>query len=320
LALKGKDRVEGYSQCVSACKVLLDKLSGMRFPWRLVLFLLLAAVAGLLAFDIYDNDGFERSRTNKFLSDTGVIVFSQQVGQRVSLYSEKGYTWLRVNVPLYYQKTCDTVGPYMVAGLEKCQEGGVWVVNVTQPHRDWVKEKVPQAIEWVQTKAPTLVDSCQYYAIEAWHFTVETSLWTWQHICASATATGVWLRENVFKEAIAGCVVAETQQASDDDTNAEVPAATNGDPTGDPTGETNGDPSADPSVDPSGDANDAPTDEANVDPTGDAIEPSGDAIEPSGDTNEPTGDTIEPTGDTNEPSGDVEAASEPSGDAPHEEL
>lgn len=80
--------------------MLLDKLSGMRFPWRLVLFLLLAAVAGLLAFDIYDNDGFERSRTNKFLSDTGVIVFSQQVGQRVSLYSEKGYTMASPQEPM----------------------------------------------------------------------------------------------------------------------------------------------------------------------------------------------------------------------------
>jgi len=187
----------------------LEKMSGMRFPVRLVLFLLLATLGGLLAFDIYENDGFGKSRTSRFLDDTGVLVFIDQVSQRVQIYSTKAWEWTRENVPLYYAKTVEKVGPVIEQGWEKTQEGAAWVVNKTEPHREWVKQKVPEAIAWVQEKAPTLYEQAYIYGDQAWHFTKDTSIWAWENAQthsiwlweqtkeASASSV-VWLKENVF--------------------------------------------------------------------------------------------------------------------------
>ena len=94
------------------------------------------------------------SRTSRFLEDTGVLVFIDQVSQRVQIYSTKAWEWTSTNVPIYYAKTVEKVGPVIEQGWEKTQEGAAWVVNKTEPHREWVKQKVPEAIAWVCPTGP----------------------------------------------------------------------------------------------------------------------------------------------------------------------
>ena len=64
--------------------------------------------------------------------------------------------WLEEHAPIYYQRVCEVVSPYLQLFWEKLYDLGVFLVEVTAPLREWLNAKVPVVLNWVS--------SCLYLA------------------------------------------------------------------------------------------------------------------------------------------------------------
>lgn len=170
----------------------------MRFPWRSLLMLLLTVCGGIFIFDIYFHNGFKHSKTNKVLTETGILMFLTQVWNRVCLYSAKALVWLQKNIPYYWAQSCAFLAPYLQKLWELLYDLGIYIVNVTQPARLWLNENVPKAFEWVNAQLPWLWEYTLYYWNIVWMFVWQNSVWLWQHIIYYFNVASTWLLQNVF--------------------------------------------------------------------------------------------------------------------------
>ena len=58
-------------------------------------------------------------------------------------------SWLCENVPYYYAKACEFVGPYLQLVWEKMYDAGVYIAESTKPQRDWLALKITELFDWV---------------------------------------------------------------------------------------------------------------------------------------------------------------------------
>jgi hypothetical protein len=198
----------------ASAKELLDKMASSRFPWRTLLFLVIATIAGVISYDVITSGTFKKSKTAKLLKDAGLLVFLEQAWNRIRVYTGKAIVWLQENVPHYYGKACAFAGPYLQLFWEKLQASGVYIAEVTKPHRDWLNVKIPQLMEWVNKQVPWLWAAIQYYAAIVWDYTVYCSLWVWHHVVHYTHITGTWLQENVFTGNLSGENIQKTLSSS----------------------------------------------------------------------------------------------------------
>jgi hypothetical protein len=169
------------------------------FPWRWLFFFIFSVCAGIVAYDVINSKGFKASKTNKFLVDSGILLFLESVWQRIKFYGGTAFVWLETNVPIYYAKTCEVVGPYLTLFWQKLYALGVYIAEVTKPQRDWLYQKVPIVLEWLQEKWPIVWGVCRHYLGVVWSLLLHYGSIAWDFLVHYSLIAGTWLQENVFK-------------------------------------------------------------------------------------------------------------------------
>ncbi|XP_014668943.1 PREDICTED: transmembrane protein 214-like [Priapulus caudatus] len=158
-AQPGGRRPEGHDECVRTCKELMAKMSGWKFPsscWLLVL----AALGGVIVYDVHQHSGFKGSRTRAVLHDTGVLAVAEHVWQRTEAYTEKSWRWLQHNIPYYYSRACAFSAPYLTLMCEKLRDAFDYVVEQTEEPRQWLYLHLAAFVEQVRLKLPGPGSAC----------------------------------------------------------------------------------------------------------------------------------------------------------------
>lgn len=94
---------------------------------------------------------FTASRTNKFLKDSGALVYGQKIWTSTKTYSNDGLKYIETRFPDYYKTTVEFTAPYVKLGND------VFIVskNISIKFYDnaatYVTEKTPIVIATVST-------------------------------------------------------------------------------------------------------------------------------------------------------------------------
>ncbi|KAL5016681.1 hypothetical protein ScPMuIL_006270 [Solemya velum] len=183
--------------CTTVCKELLLKMTKPRFPWRWLVFGVLFSLMSLVCYDMMSSRLLRASRTVQFLENYGILGVAQQSWSRISTYAVKGYSWLLVNIPIYYSELCAVVGPYVWFAWTKLVDGVAVVLEVTAPYRRWLLTKFMLFIEWIYAVSPSVWATIGNYLLLLWDFFRDTSFWIWKNITEIAFLIYHWTEENI---------------------------------------------------------------------------------------------------------------------------
>ncbi|XP_077991543.1 transmembrane protein 214-B-like [Glandiceps talaboti] len=189
---------EHLNGCRVACKELMTKMTGTKFPWKSLILLLMTGVVAVVTIDMYSHHGYKGSKTSVFLENSGIASASNQAWNKITVYSAKANQWAKENVPYYYAKACEFCEPYIQLLWEKLYQLGAYIVEVTEPQRNWLNKKVPIFLEWVQDQLPMVTGTIQHYVLLGWSVIHHYSMVIWNGISPYLLATGTWLQENIF--------------------------------------------------------------------------------------------------------------------------
>ncbi|ELU18263.1 hypothetical protein CAPTEDRAFT_148232 [Capitella teleta] len=199
LSSNGKgSKMDGFQSCVDNCKPLLTVNHQSSFPYRTLVFLVLAACAALVAFDSQHHNGFKNSLMYRRLHEWGVIAVLSQGWVRCSAAFNSGLQWMDKHVPGYWEKVCAFTHPYLQVLWEHLYDAGVFIVNVTAPARQWINENVPIFLNWVNAQLPWLMDGLKVWVAWVWQNAQVYAEIAYSHLLVYMDIVGTWLLENVF--------------------------------------------------------------------------------------------------------------------------
>ncbi|CAG9795904.1 unnamed protein product [Diatraea saccharalis] len=169
-ALKGKKKDETVVKTNKICQDILDRMtSTRRFPWLWASFFLFLSIAGLVTYDVSRVNGdFPKSTTGKLFKDLGILEHSQKAWQKTLSTSARGYIWLEMNAPTYYEQTVEVCKPYLQLSKDvffiTVKKVGILYGNV----QEYVMEKTPVVVATIEQYAPGLVENVQSYAMSGY--------------------------------------------------------------------------------------------------------------------------------------------------------
>ncbi|XP_026548998.1 transmembrane protein 214-A-like [Notechis scutatus] len=131
------------------------KASGFRWPWLIVV--LLIVTAGFLTYDIKTHGSFQASASAHVLRSSGILSASEQVWDKVSHFSIKGYSWLEANIPVYYSQVATVLGPNLELAWTKTNETAIYISGKCSAHLAWLSNNLLRLSEWLQTQLPDSV-------------------------------------------------------------------------------------------------------------------------------------------------------------------
>ncbi|CAK8698012.1 unnamed protein product [Clavelina lepadiformis] len=132
---------------------------------------LLSVTVGVVVVDVRNNGGvWEKSQTYAFLKSKGVISLANHVWARSQHFAEVASSWLKTNVPLYWNMTCEILGPYFQEVVSIGTATFYWVMNAIQPSWRWlinqtgvIFEQVVEFTEPLLLQFLEIVDKCFNY-------------------------------------------------------------------------------------------------------------------------------------------------------------
>ncbi|XP_005990959.1 transmembrane protein 214 [Latimeria chalumnae] len=154
LSAKGQSSVQDIAACNAACNNLLHKMRGRGFPWHQLLLMCLIFIVGFVMHDIRSHGSFKASSSARMLQQTGVMSVSQQSWNKISHYSQEGYSWLETNAPHYYTQILTTLGPNLEVVWNKTSEAAIYITEKCSAQITWIKENFPRFIEWLHASLP----------------------------------------------------------------------------------------------------------------------------------------------------------------------
>ncbi|XP_039599214.1 transmembrane protein 214-B-like [Polypterus senegalus] len=86
-----------------------------------------------------------------------MMSFSQQAYNKISVYSNKGYSWLETNAPYYYSEMVKTFGPTLEMAWEKTIVTSAYITEMCAGQIAWIKENAPKLIELLSASIPECV-------------------------------------------------------------------------------------------------------------------------------------------------------------------
>ncbi|XP_051174489.1 transmembrane protein 214-A [Leptopilina boulardi] len=196
---KNKDILAG--ECNKTCEILIKKMTAKTtsgFPWKKGCFILLLLIGSLLAFDCRKNGSFEASRTNKFLKDSGALVYGQKIWTSTKTYSNDGLKYIETRFPDYYKTTVEFTAPYVKLGND------VFIVskNISIKFYDnaatYVTEKTPIVIATIEQYAPGMLSTIEKQSIKGLEFIKKSSTYVCEQIVDRSVMMVKWLETNVF--------------------------------------------------------------------------------------------------------------------------
>lgn len=112
--------------------------------WVFGSLLLTGLIAGVLAWDTSRHGGvFERTTTGNFLKTTGALPYVQVAYTKTLSTSARGFKWAEANVPVYANKTCVVLTPYVLVA----KDVGIIALNAAKSGwnvtKDYVVSKAP---------------------------------------------------------------------------------------------------------------------------------------------------------------------------------
>ncbi|XP_064606535.1 transmembrane protein 214-B-like [Liolophura sinensis] len=185
--------------CGQLCKELLSRMGQTTvFSWFWVLFLVVGLVAAIIAYDVYTSYNFRVSRTWRFLEEYGILAVLQQGWIKVSAFTQKVLSWLQVNIPFYYARTCEAVGPYFRQTKDKLIEWYWIVYDATKVQRQWITAKTLQFISWAYHLSPAFWEQAQDSCLTAWQVARDYLLLIWQFLVYYCKLAYVWIIEHLI--------------------------------------------------------------------------------------------------------------------------
>jgi len=193
---KSKQRTEGLQECTRLCEALLKKMSegGKKFPWKSMLFVLLLALAGVVAYDVRVHNGFKSSKTGVLLRDVGALKYGEQALLRIQDVSRQAYRWGEQNVPVYWVKVKEVSAPYLAILSEYTTAVGLQVLAGCRLLLDYCLDKKPIIEQWVSEYAPGVVEAMSQAGTQLWSSGLHIGSLALKYLSES----GSWLRDNVF--------------------------------------------------------------------------------------------------------------------------
>jgi len=153
------------------------KSSSSACCWIFGSLLLTGLIAGLLAWDTSRHGGvFEKTATGNFLKKTGALPYVEVAYTKTLSNSARGFKWAEANVPVYANKTCVVLTPYVlvardlgIIGLNAAKSG--W--NAT---KDYVVSKAPVVTNVIEQYAPGLPNKVSEVSITTWNVISSTTV------------------------------------------------------------------------------------------------------------------------------------------------
>ncbi|XP_051544405.1 transmembrane protein 214-B-like isoform X2 [Myxocyprinus asiaticus] len=161
--LQTTTNTQEIQECNTLCHSLQLKMRGQGFPWWRVLLMMLVFGAGFIAHDIRSQGSFADSTTSLYLETSGVTAASQQAWSKVSNYSQQGVSWLSENMPYYYSRAVEKLGPLLEDGQDRMKVAAVFITKKSSELLLWLQENVPLLIEWINVNTPESVFQCIEY-------------------------------------------------------------------------------------------------------------------------------------------------------------
>jgi len=185
--LKG-DHAKVIQQNLDQLKTVEKRMGKSRFPWKTLFFIIFTATTLAVSLDIRQHGSFKRSVTGNTLQRYGVIDTWNKSLAAATVYSNAIIAWSSKNLPIYYAKVDQVIGPYLKIAKEYAWSGWSFVWETLLPVRKWaerdIQPHVIRAIEYLNTKVIPLV----FAFIRDFERAVR----------AVAFEAGVWIQENVL--------------------------------------------------------------------------------------------------------------------------
>ncbi|XP_039604247.1 transmembrane protein 214 [Polypterus senegalus] len=143
--------------CAAVCTNLQLKMKRQRFNWSRLLLVGLVFAVGFVIHDIRAQGSFNGSSVAQVLQQSGMMSFSQQAYNKISVYSNKGYSWLETNAPYYYSEMVKTFGPTLEMAWEKTIVTSAYITEMCAGQIAWIKENAPKLIELLSASIPECV-------------------------------------------------------------------------------------------------------------------------------------------------------------------
>nr|XP_039256937.1 transmembrane protein 214-A-like [Styela clava] len=105
-----------------------------------ILIALTAIAVGFFMYDVRTQGGVYKSVTYRTLDDTGTLKFLNQIWAKISTVLQHVTKWLQDNVPYYWNRTADILGPYFSYIAALLKNFITWLLEVTAPLRTLIGE------------------------------------------------------------------------------------------------------------------------------------------------------------------------------------
>ncbi|XP_023219707.1 transmembrane protein 214-A-like isoform X2 [Centruroides sculpturatus] len=173
-------------------------MSSWKFPWRHFIIFLFFGIGTFLIYDINLYGSFERSRSGKFLKESGILNACEQARGRITSYSQKSLEWLNKNVPVYYSKACNICRPYLELFWENFFLFCEYVWDSTADIREWLIIKIPPILDWLSEHIPLYVEKIVRFISEIGEILYQYITLFTKYTLYYFDIAGRWLQENVF--------------------------------------------------------------------------------------------------------------------------
>jgi hypothetical protein len=175
-------------------------MSSWKFPIKSFMFISSIIVITLLAYDTKSSGSFKKSYTGNLLKDTGALPVVEQAYNKIELYSTKVYSWLSVNVPIYWKSISAVIGPYLSVFWEKFAEVMLYLWDSTEVIRLWFNKNIPPILETITDSYVPKIQSIVWRISSQLQSHLST---VWAFILKTALLASNWLQTNVLTGSLA---------------------------------------------------------------------------------------------------------------------
>jgi len=181
-------------------KTLLKVMSSWKLPIKSILVVMTVMLAVLLAYDTKSHGSFQKSFTGNLLKRTGTLPVVEQAYNKIETYSLITYSWLSVNIPVYWKSVSAVLSPYLNIFWAKFTEVMLYLWNSTEVLRVWINKTIPPILETITDEYVPKVLSI------FWQLTTHLQTYFnifWSFILKNSLLVSDWLQTNVLTGSLA---------------------------------------------------------------------------------------------------------------------
>lgn len=164
----------------------------------MIIFVSLAALAGLVMYDVTTKGSFKASNTRQILNDWGISSACCTSWKFVSFHVMNVFRWSQTNVPVYYKTAIEFCAPYVNLAKVKSYELGTSFLALLDALSANISEMTLPVLTWLDVNVPPFLKTVRDYFVEGVTYvgTILTPIFNG----ALEVACNIykWFMENVF--------------------------------------------------------------------------------------------------------------------------